>query len=62
MRVAIVTDTNSGISLAEGDRLGVFVLPMPLLIDGQIRYEGIDLTADELYSAPPAGLSTICPL
>ena len=57
MRVAIVTDTNSGISLAEGARLGVFVLPMPLLMDGQIRYEGIDLTADEFYSAQQAGRS-----
>ena len=55
MRVAIVTDTNSGISLAEGARLGVFVLPMPVLIDGRIRYEGIDLTADEFYAAQQAG-------
>lgn len=55
MRVAIVTDTNSGISLAEGARLGVFVLPMPVLIDGQIRYEGIDLTPDEFYAAQQAG-------
>ena len=57
MRVAIVTDTNSGISLSEGARLGVFVLPMPLLMDGQIRYEGIDITADEFYSAQQAGHS-----
>ena len=55
MRVAIVTDTNSGISLAEGARLGVFVLPMPVLVDGRIRYEGIDLTADEFYAAQQAG-------
>ena len=55
MRVAIVTDTNSGISVAEGARLGVFVLPMPLLVDGQIRYEGVNLTADEFYAAQRAG-------
>ena len=55
MRVAIVTDTNSGISLAEGARLGVFVLPMPVQIDGQTRYEGIDLPADEFYAAQQAG-------
>ena len=55
MRVAIVTDTNSGISLAEGARLGVFVLPMPVLVDGRIRYEGIDLTANEFYTAQQAG-------
>ena len=55
MRVAIVTDTNSGISVAEGRELGVFVLPMPLLVDGQIRYEGVDLTPEEFYAAQQAG-------
>ena len=55
MRVAIVTDTNSGISVAGGAGQGVFVLPMPLLVDGQIRYEGVDLTADEFYAAQQAG-------
>ena len=55
MRVAIVTDTNSGISVAEGAGLGVFVLPMPLLVDGQLRYEGVDITADEFYEAQLAG-------
>lgn len=55
MRVAIVTDTNSGISVAEGGRLGIFVVPMPLLIDGRIRYEGVDLSADEFYAAQAAG-------
>ena len=55
MRVAIVTDTNSGISVAEGRELGVFVLPMPLLVDGQIRYEGVDLTPEEFYEAQQTG-------
>ena len=55
MRVAIVTDTNSGISVAEGARLGIFVLPMPLMVDGRLRYEGVDLTADEFYAAQQAG-------
>ena len=41
MRVAIVTDTNSGISVAEGSGLGVYVLPMPLLVDGEIRYDAL---------------------
>ena len=55
MRVAIVTDSNSGISVAEGKRLGIYVVPMPLLVDGQIRYEGVDLTSDEFYAAQLAG-------
>ena len=34
MKTAIMTDTNSGISVEEGRRLGVCVIPMPILIDG----------------------------
>ena len=55
MRVAIVTDSNSGISVTEGRKMGVYVVPMPLLIEGGIRYEGVDLTADEFYAAQMAG-------
>lgn len=49
MKVAIMTDTNSGISVEEGKRLGVYVIPMPVLIDGQTYYEGVDLAHDEFY-------------
>ena len=35
MKIAVVTDSNSGITQAEGKRLGIFVLPMPFMIDGQ---------------------------
>ena len=55
MRTAIVTDSNSGISVAEGTKLGIYVVPMPLLVEGQIRYEGVDLTAGEFYAAQAAG-------
>ena len=49
MSVAITTDTNSGIMAEEGARLGVHVIPMPVLIDGNIYYEGVNLTHDEFY-------------
>ena len=55
MRVAIVTDTNSGISVAEGRRMGIYVVPMPLLVEGKIRYEGVDITAGEFYASQVAG-------
>ena len=55
MRVGIVTDSNSGISVAQGAQLGIFVVPMPLLVDGEIRYEGVDLTSEEFYAAQLAG-------
>lgn len=46
---AIVTDSNSGISVEEGRALGVTVVPMPVHIDGQIFYEGGDLTRAHFY-------------
>ena len=40
-KIAIVTDSNSGISQACAEELGVFVLPMPFTIDGGEYFEGI---------------------
>lgn len=48
-RVAIITDSNSGITQAEGKKLGVKVVPMPFYIDGQQYYEDIDLTQEQFY-------------
>lgn len=55
MKVAIMTDTNSGISVEEGMRIGVHVLPMPVLIDGKTYYEGVTLTHEEFYRCQGAG-------
>lgn len=49
MKVAIMTDSNSGITQNEAKELGVFVLPMPFTIDGQEYKEDINLTQDEFY-------------
>lgn len=49
MKIAIVTDSNSGITQAEAKELGIFVLPMPFMIDGQDYYEDINLTQREFY-------------
>lgn len=49
MKVAIMTDSNSGITQDEAKKLGVFVLPMPFTIDGQEYKEDINLTQDEFY-------------
>jgi DegV family protein with EDD domain len=48
-RIAIVTDSNSGISQAEGASLGVFVLPMPFFIQEETYFENINLTVAEFY-------------
>ena len=49
MKVAIMTDSNSGITQSEAKELGIFVLPMPFTIDGQEYKEDINLTQDEFY-------------
>ena len=51
MKIAIATDTNSGITAMEGEKLGVFVLAMPGNLEETIHYEGIDITSEQLYDA-----------
>lgn len=51
MKVAIATDTNSGITAMEGEKLGVYVLAMPVNLEETIHYEGIDITSEQLYDA-----------
>ena len=51
MKIAIATDTNSGITAMEGEKLGVFVLAMPVNLEETIHYEGIDITSKQLYDA-----------
>lgn len=53
--VAVVTDSNSGISVTEGKKMGVFVLPMPINIDGKVYYEGLNLSQDYFYQRMAAG-------
>ncbi len=49
MKIAIMTDTNSGISIEEADNLGIFCLPMPVIID-EINYiEDVNLTHDMFF-------------
>ena len=48
-KVAILTDSNSGITQAQAKDYGVFVIPMPFYIDGQLYYEDIDLTQEQFY-------------
>ena len=49
MKIAIVADSNSGVTQDEVKKLGIYVLPMPFMIDGQVFYEGIDLSHEEFY-------------
>ena len=51
MKTAIVTDTNSGMSAAEGKEKGIFILPMPVIIDGKTYKEGVEVTNLEVFKA-----------
>lgn len=51
MKIAIATDTNSGITAMEGEKLGVYVLAMPVNLEETIHYEGLDITSEQLYDA-----------
>ena len=42
MRIGIITDSNSGITQSQAKELGIHVLPMPFMIDGETNYEDID--------------------
>ncbi|MSS62435.1 DegV family protein [Velocimicrobium porci] len=48
-RIAVVTDSNSGITQSQAEKLGVYVLPMPFTIDGDTYFEDINLTQEEFY-------------
>lgn len=48
-KVAILTDSNSGITKEQGNEIGVFVVPMPFMINGEEFYEGISLTQERFY-------------
>ena len=62
-KIAIVTDSNSGISPEEARGLGIYLLPMPFFVDGVMHYEEVDFTHEEFYQklAQDADLSTSMP-
>jgi len=62
-KIAIVTDSNSGITQAQGKELGIRVLAMPFMIDGETFYEEITLSRSEFYQrlADNADISTSQP-
>lgn len=58
-KVAIITDSNSGITQRQGKELGIFVLPMPFMINEETFFEDIDLTQEEFYEKLEAGADVV---
>ena len=55
MRIGIITDSNSGITQSQAEELGIYVVPMPFMIDGQTYFEDINLTQEQFYEKLKAG-------
>lgn len=62
-RVAVVSDSNSGIAQQEAKELGVYILAMPFFINNETFYEDVDLTQEEFYNRLKEGceISTSMP-
>lgn len=48
-KIAIVTDSNSGITPSQASELGVYVIPMPVIMDGVTYFEDVNLSKTEFY-------------
>ena len=58
-KVAIVTDSNSGITHAQAKEFGVTVLPMPFMINEETYYEDITLNQTEFYERLESGVNVV---
>ncbi len=58
-KTAIVTDSNSGITQVQAKELGIYVLPMPFMINDETFYEDITLTQAEFYTRLAEGADVI---
>ena len=48
-KIAIVTDTNSGITQEEAKKLGIYLIAMPFFINDNTYYEGVTLSQEEFF-------------
>ena len=55
MKIAIVTDTNSGITKEQADAMQVWLMPMPVIIDGEVYYEGETIDQEAFFAAQEGG-------
>ncbi len=62
-KVAVITDTNSSMTSEEAEQLGIFLLPMPFIVNGQQYLDGVDCTYEHFFEmlAEGADVSTSQP-
>lgn len=49
MKIAIVTDDNAGFTKEEASKYNIFIVKMPVIINGETRFQGESLSEDEFY-------------
>ncbi|MCR5527538.1 MAG: DegV family protein [Lachnospiraceae bacterium] len=54
-KIAVITDTSSGITIEEGKQHGFFVIPMPITIDNKEFHDNVDITFEDFYKAQASG-------
>ncbi|MGN0577691.1 MAG: DegV family protein [Ruminiclostridium sp.] len=54
-KVAVITDTNSSMTKEEAEQLGIFLLPMPFIVDGKQYMDGVDCTYEHFFEMLAAG-------
>ena len=47
--IAVVVDSNCGMSMAQAKELGLHMLPMPFFMNGKEYLEEIDMSQDEFF-------------
>lgn len=55
-KIAVVTDSNSGITQRQAGEFGLYVLPMPFTMSGKSYFEDIDLTQEAFYEKLMSGV------
>ena len=55
MKTAVMTDTNSGITKKEARELGLYLMPMPVIINGSVYYEDESIDEAGFYAAQSSG-------
>ena len=48
-RIAVVTDTNSGITNEEAKKLGIYMINMPFMVNGEEFFDGINSTYEAVF-------------
>ena len=59
MSTAVVLDSNCGLTKEEAKAYGIYILPMPFMIDGKEYLDGKDITQDEFLRLQNEGADIV---